>query len=313
MRFWRKLPFVVRAVIVGLFLSTIGHAPPGAFYFANLKLWPQVPWSLAFVALYLWLLWEYLDGRWWPASTSDSRRRDLRGGPLPPRVWRWALIAGGLAMSSVGALHFVLARIESIQYEGFYRLFEMNIPPLTLAAVIIGASAVAGLVEEAAFRGYMQTPIERRHGLLVAILVPSTLFVFAHFTDVNVTMSFSRVFFILAAAVNYAMLTHLTGSIRPGIVLHATGDAFGIGLLWLLWRLTGPLSSRPMGWAAASRDPIFWLYCVEAALLGAASIWAYFRLAGLRNNRRHALSSPIVVVADRHARSAPIAAEQHHQ
>lgn len=40
--------------------------------------------------------------------------------------------------------------------------------------------------EEASFRGYMQGPIERRHGPVVAILVTGTLFGLAHFTHPGV-------------------------------------------------------------------------------------------------------------------------------
>lgn len=280
MNAWRQLPAIVRAVIVGSLLALIGHQPPGMFYGANMKLWPNIPWSLLAVIVYLWFFWQWVQGRWWPASTSESRRRDLRGGPLSAEVWRWSLIAGGLWMSSVGALHFVLARFETPRFEGFYRLFALNIHPLILTAVLLELSAVAGIVEEAAFRGYMQTPIERRYGPAVAIIVVGVVFVLFHFADSNVPMSVTRVFFIFAAAVNYGMLTHLTGSIRPGIVLHATGDAAGVGLLWWIWMLAGPVrSSRPLGFAAASHDLLFWLYCAEALVLGAAAVWAFLKLA----------------------------------
>jgi membrane protease YdiL (CAAX protease family) len=282
MRAWRKLPVVLRAVIVGAFVFNIGEQPTASFYLANLKVWPRLPWSVPFIALYLWLFWQYFGGRWWPASTSEARRHDLRGGPLPPVVWRWALLAGGLWMSTVAALHFVLGRFETTSYEGFYRLFEMRMPLLTLAAIMIGVSAMSGVVEEAAFRGYMQTPIERRHGILIAILVPSIVFVLMHFGALYVRMSYSRAFFILTAAVNYALLTHLTGSIRPAVVLHGTGDAVGVGLLWMFWKFASPLSPRQTGLAAAWRDPIFWLNCAEVVILGVATFWAYRELSATR-------------------------------
>lgn len=286
MNAWRKLPVVVRAVILGGIVSVIGHLPPGAFYGANLMLWPTVPWSAILVILYLSLFWQWADGRWWPASTSESRRRDLRGGPLSPAIWRWSLIAGGLWMASEGALYFVFAYVERPRFDGFYRLFEMNIPPFTFAAVLLTASAVAGIVEEAAFRGFMQTPIERRHGPVVAILVVSVVFVLAHFGDANVPMSVPRVFFILSASVSYGLLTHLTGSILPGLVLHSVGDAFGVGLLWWFWALAGRPPFRPaLGLAAAANDPELWLYCAEALVLGAAGVWAFLKLANARSPR----------------------------
>jgi membrane protease YdiL (CAAX protease family) len=45
------------------------------------------------------------------------------------------------------------------------------------------ASVVAGVTEEAAFRGYMQTRIERQYGLLIAILVNGVMFGLLHFPN----------------------------------------------------------------------------------------------------------------------------------
>lgn len=53
-----------------------------------------------------------------------------------------------------------------------------SIPAFTVWSLLVMAAPVAGLVEEAAFRGYMQGPIERRHG--VAILITGTMFAVAH-------------------------------------------------------------------------------------------------------------------------------------
>ena len=42
-------------------------------------------------------------------------------------------------------------------------------------------SIVAGVTEEAAFRGYMQSIIERRYGIVMAILVNGLFFGLLHF------------------------------------------------------------------------------------------------------------------------------------
>ena len=61
------------------------------------------------------------------------------------------------------------------------------------------ASIVAGVVEEASFRGYMQGPIERRHGPVVAILVTGSVFGFAHFTHPEVTLILMPYYLAVAA------------------------------------------------------------------------------------------------------------------
>jgi membrane protease YdiL (CAAX protease family) len=48
-------------------------------------------------------------------------------------------------------------------------------------AVVVSATS-AGICEETGFRGYMQVPIERRHGAPVAILISSLFFLTLHLT-----------------------------------------------------------------------------------------------------------------------------------
>jgi membrane protease YdiL (CAAX protease family) len=274
---WRGLPVIVRAIIAGSLVSAMGHNPTGTMFFANLRFWPAIPWSLPLIGVYLWFFWQYLDGRWWPASTSQARHQHLGARPLSPRVWRWSLLAGGLAMASLFALHFVAARLMPAPYDVYYDLFR-RFPPVTLVLSVITLSAVAGIVEEAGFRGYMHGPIERRHGPVVAIVIVSIIFTLMHFTDLP-RMTPDRIFFVLAASLGYGILVHMTGSILPGLVLHASGDAASLLILWMLWAVGGPRRSQNVGFAFASKDPRFWIDIVEAALLAAAAIWAFGRLA----------------------------------
>jgi membrane protease YdiL (CAAX protease family) len=48
-------------------------------------------------------------------------------------------------------------------------------------AVVMSATS-AGICEETGFRGYMQQPIEQRHGAVIAILVSSFFFMLLHLT-----------------------------------------------------------------------------------------------------------------------------------
>jgi membrane protease YdiL (CAAX protease family) len=280
---------MVRAVIVGSVLNFVGAAPPANLLTLNLKLWPAVPWTLPFVVLYLWFFWQYLNGRWWPRSTAEARRGDLRAPPLPAIVWRWALVAGGLAMAALTALHGVLAPVTPPTYDVYYHLFR-DVPPLTLSVFILALSAVAGIVEEAAYRGYMQGPIERHHGPVVAIAVVTVFFVAIHFGGAQ-RMSAPRTLLIAVASLIYGILVYLSGSIVPGLILHAIGDAFGIFLLWFLWA-EGATRRFPPGFAAASRNPMYWLTVAEAAIFAAASVWAFRKLKRVATAARLPAESP---------------------
>jgi membrane protease YdiL (CAAX protease family) len=88
--------------------------------------------------------------------------------------------------------------------------------------MFIMGGVVAGVVEEAAFRGYMQTGLER-HDRQNAIWITSVVFVAAH-----ITHGLGDVLFlgpgIFIASVLYGMLALRTGTILPGMVIHALGD-----------------------------------------------------------------------------------------
>ena len=168
-------------------------------------------------------------------------------------------------MMSFGALHFVAARFDPIDYRGFFALFA-QVPPQTVVALILVISAAAGIVEEAAYRGYMQGMIERRHGPVAAIIIVAIFFCLVHITSIP-PLTPTRAFFIISASVNYSVLTLLTGSILPGLVIHAAGDAAGVFLLWLLWSTDGLRADAPL-----------WLYLAESAILGVIAVWAFRKL-----------------------------------
>lgn len=282
-RSWRRLPVVVRAILLGCLVLFVGGLATGPFIFANTKLWPAFPWSVPFLTVYMWLFWQYLRGRWWPRSTSGARREGLRANALSPRVWRWALTSGYLAMASNYALHWVFGRLTPLNFAVPDLLRPL--PPVTLLFILLMVSATAGLVEEAAFRGFMCGPIEKRHGVVIAIIVVSTIFGLAHLTDWQPSMTAARMFFILLASVLYGVLVRLTNSILPGVVLHATGNAIGIVWIWSLSRGSRPETSR-LGFAAASGDPQFWLNSALALAFGVAAVWAFLRLADVTRTEK---------------------------
>jgi hypothetical protein len=89
----------------------------------------------------------------------------------------------------------------------------VQVPEVTVLSLLLMAAPVAGTVEEAAFRGYMQGPIERRYGLTVAILVTGTMFAVAH-------LDFTLILwpYYVAVTAIYGTVTYLTESILPAVV-----------------------------------------------------------------------------------------------
>ena len=103
---------------------------------------------------------------------------------------------------------------------------------------------VAAVTEEAGFRGYMQGPIERRHGLLAGIVVNGTMFGLLHFPNHPSAVAPMLPYYIAVAAV-YGGLVWATDSILPAVALHAGGDVWSLTRLWLTGRPEWVLSEAP--------------------------------------------------------------------
>ena len=282
-RIWCRLPLVVRAIVVGFLVLTAGGILTGPLLFANIKFSPEVPWSVPLLAAYMWFFWQYLRGRWWPRATAEARRQCLRANSLSSRMWFWAMTAGYLGLVAVYALHWVVGRLTPLNID--IPALLRHLPPLTLVSMLFMVSVIAGIVEEAAFRGFMQSPIERRYGVFAAITIVSIVFGAAHLTDWQPSMTIARMSFIVLASVFYGIMVHLTDSILPGLILHATGNAIGIVWIWALSNRS-PSPAPQRGFAAASTDPQFWINCLIVVAFGAATVWAFRRLADVARSEQ---------------------------
>jgi hypothetical protein len=137
----------------------------------------------------------------------------------------------------------------------------------------------------------MQGPIERRHGVVVAILLTGVLFGLGHYLHHPAGVLPMLPYYIAAAAI-YGGLAWATNSILPGIVLHAIGDVFVFTRLWVTgkpeWDLTS--SPPPLIWDRGP-DAAFWSSLAALIVLGGAAVWAYVALAG--SVRRDAAGNPL--------------------
>jgi len=141
-------------------------------------------------------------------------------------------------------------------------------PWFTLLPALSMGGIVAGIAEEAGFRGYMQSAIERQYGPVVAIAIVSSIFAAIHFSH-GFSRTLPRLPYYLAISVIYGVLTYRTGSILPALVIHAGGDALQYLAVWR-W---GVPQSGPLIWQSGP-DGAFWRDLGLGAVLGIAAVWA---------------------------------------
>ena len=89
-------------------------------------------------------------------------------------------------------------------------------------SVLLMGGLTSGVVEEAAYRGYMQSGLER-HDSSKAILITSFVFAASHITHgLETVLLLGPGLFV--ASLLYCTLARRTGTILPGIAIHVLGD-----------------------------------------------------------------------------------------
>ena len=281
---WNRLPVVVQALVAGLAAAIVGTGPWAVLSDANIQYWPEVPWAIVPSALYLWLYWRWIKGAGWPRSTARARRINARVNGLSEEAWAAALFAGTLGLAAVVLTMAVVNRMVRLPEQPTDDLSQ--VPWFTLVLLLVMTSIVAGVVEETSFRGYMQAPIERRHGPIAAILVTGGSFGLLHFTHPEVTLALMPYYMAIAAV--YGALAWLTNSILPSAVLHAGGNMLGYIDLLTRGRAEWQASSvaEPLVWETGA-DASFWISSAAALAATLAAIAAYVALARvMRSGRR---------------------------
>lgn len=167
-----------------------------------------------------------------------------------------ALLAGVLGLMSILLLQGILARLVRLPAQR-----DLDPAQFSLATVllwVVMSAIVAGVVEETAFRGYLQRPIERRHGPVVAILVTGVLFGLGHFSHPEVGVKLLP-YYVAVAAV-YGSLAYFTDSTLPSMTLHAGGNMLSAFDLF---------SRGRSEWQLSTAEPkLIWETGIDAAFAG---------------------------------------------
>ena len=196
-------------------------------------------------------------------------------------MWLAALAAGVLGFGALLAILVTVARLVRLP-EGPPIVTPPEMPAVTAFLLLVMQSVVAGVSEEAAFRGYMQSMVERRYGLITAIVATGTLFGLLHFSSHPSEVLLMLPYYIAVSAV-YGGLTWAVDSILPALVLHSVGDIVVLTRWWLTGRPEWQVGETlpPLVWESGV-DVSFRLAVIASLVLVALTAWAYRALSSLR-------------------------------
>jgi membrane protease YdiL (CAAX protease family) len=238
----------------------------------------------AFLSLYVW----WASGGGYPGSSRIARRAAFRSNALSLSQMAWGLAAALCFAIAVHSAIVVLFRLIPFPREAFRRGYDLStIPTLQLKwiAIVISATS-AGVCEETGFRGYMQQPIEQRHGARTAILISSIAFTVLHLNKSWATPAMVPIVF--GAGALLGLLAWASGSLIPSIVGHVLMD---VGLFAYWWTgVAGDFRARPI-----SESGVDVAFLVSVAVLALSLASVLFAIAKLRRLR----AAPISAAASR--------------
>jgi membrane protease YdiL (CAAX protease family) len=183
------------------------------------------------------------------------------------------LVAGGLGLVVLVLALRLANRLVELSAQELPNLG--GVPQSTAVALLLMGAPIAGIVEEAAFRGSMQRPIEQAHGIWLAILITGTMFALVHLDFTPILWPY-----YVAVAAIYGTVAYLADSILPAVVLHTSGNIYSNLDLWLHgqaeWQAP---AGQQLLVLTTGPDRAFWLEGAAFVILTAMMLIAYRTLA----------------------------------
>ena len=236
---WHRALIVIRAVIAGLLVGMIA-ANIWPLLLLNLGMPVAAGAELVFLALYVW----WASGGGPPKSLRAARAENFRVRSLSGAQWIWGSVAAVSFAATIHAALVLLFRIVPFPAAAFHQGYDFSFIPsrqMQWLACIISALS-AGICEETGFRGYMQRPIEKSSGPIVAITVSSFAFMLLHLTKSWALLGMVPI--VLGAGVLLGTLARVSGTLIFGMLGHWIMD---IGLFAYWWtQIAGTFSQRPV-------------------------------------------------------------------
>ena len=260
-RVWNRPPAPLRAVLAGLVVTAGGTVPWVLAATLNVRLTPRVPWAGPAVAVWVWLYWRFLSGHVLLPASAAARRQFLQVRPLASSEMARTLLflATGFAALIAGAIA-VAPWLGWLAPRGPTDLARYP-APLVFTGLVMTA-VVAGVSEEAGFRGVMQSMLDRSLGPVASTTLVATVFALAHLSH---GLAPGRLVVNAIASAILSLGVRRCGSIVPGIAVHTASDIVVPVAIWLWPVALASAPARPVGAACA-------------LLLTVLSAWAYRRL-----------------------------------
>lgn len=220
-----------------------------------------------------WLKWGP-----WPKTGLEFRRDAARLNRVSMRVFGLAMAAGLATMLTGFALYVAHRSLGGMGSEAALRF--PHAPFIALLPGLVMAGLVAGAVEEVAFRGFMQTVLERRFGIVPAILISGSAWAVFHLNHSyfgEEPLLWPVIFLCVASMLG--TIAYRSNSLILGIAVHASFDS----AYFIAAGLLAPVAVTPIAWVRSFASPATLLAFAGVAGMVAIVSWiAFFRATAQR-------------------------------
>ena len=253
----KPIAALLQSLIISFAILAAGQWTWGAILTANLKLTPAIPWATPLTVAFLYAMWRVLS----------RRPHLLRARRVPIVPFLWTLAAGAAAAISLAGLWIVFFRLVPMTPNALADASKY--PWWTMLAIALTGSLVSPITEEAAFRGYAQSILERAFSPNSTVVLSTILFTLAHITQ---GLFWPKLLVYFLFGLFMGTLTRINRSILPGIPAHSLADFIFFTMVW-------PNDASRALISASGPDPWFWIHVAQAAGFGVLAILALRRLA----------------------------------
>jgi membrane protease YdiL (CAAX protease family) len=254
----RRIVKIFAGGFAALLVTLLAGGVWAGLFNLNLRSTPRIPWSVAVMGVVLILAWR----------TARARKVAMRANPVTREVFGWSLVAGVLAIAAMAGLWIVMFGL--VRMPGNVIPDATQYPWLTMAALMMMGSLVSPFSEEASFRGFFQSALERDFRGPVAIAISSAFFAVGH---LNHGVLWPKQLAYFLGGVMLGTIAYLAKSIVPSIAVHILADLTFFAFVW-------PYdAARQVIWDTGTTS-WFWIHVAQAVGCTALAVLAYRKLAG---------------------------------
>lgn len=268
-----------KAIISGAIVAVTGLGVWGGLLATSAAHPTFAVWVTPAMGVFLALGGAWLQWGPWPRTGFAFRRQAARLNAVSIRVFGLAMAAGLATMLTGFSLYVAHRSLGGMGGEA--ALHFPRAPFVWLLPGLVMGGLVAGAVEEVAFRGFMQTVLERRFGIVPAILASGIAWAAFHLNHSYFSEEpFLWPVIFLSVAMILGTVAHRSNSLIPGIAVHASFDT----AYFIAAGLLAPASITPISWVQSfAPPPALFAFAGLMAMVTFASWTAFFRATRQRS------------------------------